>query len=128
LEVYVFCRPVEDGTPNVHGVDNPLDPDLLNTIYRQHVQPRMSEIDSLCAKLGSTLGPAFYSHDILLSRDGRLPVCEVGFKFNTPAMLKHLWPVSSGLDFMRGAFLYDLAEEGARVVVESVHKNRMTNL
>lgn len=125
LDLFVRCRPIEDGTPSVHSRDTPLDPDLLNTIHREHVQPRMDEIHSLCAKIGSTLGPAFYVHDILLSKDGRLPVCEVGFKFDDTTLVEHLWPVSAGLDFMRGAFSYDLAEECARVVAESTKNERV---
>ena len=119
LDVLARCRPVEDHSPSVHGLDTPLDPYLLNSIHHQHVQPRLDEIRNLCAKLGSTLGPALYGHDILLSRDGRLPVCEVGFKFDAASFTDHLWPISSELDFMRGALLYDLAEDCARVVAES---------
>jgi len=123
LDIYVRWRPVEDGTPNVHSIDTPLDPELLNFIYLQHVQPRMEEIRSLCANLGAVLGPALYAHDILLSRDGRLPVCEAGLKFDDATLLDHLWPVSSELDFMRGTFAYEFAEKAGRMIVESA-KNK----
>lgn len=125
LDLFVRCRPIEDGTPNVHSSDTPLDPDLLNTINSQHVQPRMDDIQNLCRNLGETLGPALFVHDILLSSDGRLPVCEVGFKFDDTTLVEHLWPVSSGLDFMRKAFSYQHAEEVAQVVVESVQNERI---
>ncbi len=118
--VFVRCRPVEDGTPNVHSRDTPLDSKILTAIWHEHVTPRMDEIHSLCANIASVLGSAFYSHDILLANDGRLPVCEVGWKWDDATLLDHLWPVSSELDFMRGAYMYDQAEECARVVTDSV--------
>ena len=120
MNVFVRCRPVTDGTPNVHSRDTPLDPGLLNSIYHEQVKPRMHEIKNICERLGAELGPAFYAHDILISRDGRLPVCEVGLKFDDATLLTHLWPVSSELEFMHGAFLYQQAEKAAELIVESL--------
>lgn len=122
-DVLVRCRPVEDGTPNVHSRDTPLDPKMLTAIHQEHVLPRMEEIHSLCANIASVLGSAFYCHDILLAKDGRLPVCEVGLKWDDATLLDHLWPVSSELNFMRAAFVYDQAEDCARIVAASA-KNK----
>lgn len=122
LDVYVRCRSVQDGTPNVHSRNTPLDPNLLNLIYLEYVQPRMSEIYQICSTIGLTLGPGLYCHDILLSSDGRLPVCEVGFKFSDTTLVTHFQLIAPKLQFMRSSLDYRLAEDCARIIAMNTAK------
>ncbi|MES1948384.1 hypothetical protein C84B14_13579 [Salinisphaera sp. C84B14] len=120
VDLYIRCRPVSEGSPNVHSGDTPLDPELLNAIYNDRVSPRLEELETICASISDAVGPCFFAHDILLGQNGRLAVCEVGWKFDDSTLRKHLWPISGALDFMQRTYTGAVAESAGTYVAELV--------
>ena len=82
LSVYVRARDVKENNPSVHNSNTPRDRALLKFLYSRLVESRLEEYSLLAEKMGLTLGPGFYAHDVLVDNDSsELYVCETGFKF-----------------------------------------------
>lgn len=91
-------RKLEHGdSPSVHSADTPLDPELINSAYIQLVRPRLRLFKDLCAKLHSVFEHSFLAHDLLIDTDGKVFVCESGFKFDDYGYTSHLSSVYSSL-------------------------------
>ena len=98
VAIYLRARAVCEKNPSVHSKDTPVDPDLLNHLYCEIVLPRQSEIHAICERIGSRLGPGFYSHDIVPERaTGLLYVCETGFKFDDHTWWDRMTPLRGAL-------------------------------
>ena len=98
VAIYLRARAASERNPSVHNTNTPVDPDLLNHLYSEIVLPRQSEIHAICERIGSRLGPGFYSHDILPERaTGLLYVCETGFKFDDHSWRDRMTPVRGAL-------------------------------
>jgi len=110
VAVYVRARRVSEGNPSVHNKNTPVDSELLNHLHAEIVAPRHEEIRSICERIGSTLGPGFYAHDIVPEREtGLLYVCETGFKFDDHAWRNRMAP-------LRGALACDDGNPSTEVV------------
>ncbi len=82
LQIYVRARDVEENNPSVHSKDTPKNPELLEYLYRNLVEPRLEQLHALGRRIGSALGPGFYGHDVLVdNKSGHIFLCEAGFKF-----------------------------------------------
>ena len=82
LQIYVRARDVEENNPSVHSKDTPKNPELLEYLYRNLVEPRLEQLHALGNRIGRALGPGFYAHDVLVDiESGHLFMCETGFKF-----------------------------------------------
>ena len=113
VAIYVRARAVSEGSPSVHNKNTPVNADLLNHLYSEIVLPGQSEILAICQRIGSRLGPGFYSHDIVPERDtGLLYVCETGFKFDD-----HLW--RERMAPLRGALACDDGRPSVSLVKSS---------
>ena len=117
LSAYVRLRPTEEHSPSVHASNTPRDPDLIANFHHTLVTSRQQELNDLCEKLGSVLGPGFYAHDILPCRDeGKLYVCETGYKFDDMSYRDWLWPISSDLPFLADHFNLNIADMAAEQI------------
>ncbi|MFL5447459.1 MAG: hypothetical protein ACJ8AX_02860 [Gemmatimonadales bacterium] len=98
VAVYVRARAVGERNPSVHNKNTPLDPELLNHLHAEIVEPRRDEIHSICQRIGFRLGLGFYAHDIVPERaSGLLYVCETGFKFDDHAWRNRMAPLRGSL-------------------------------
>lgn len=98
VAIYLRARAVSERDPSVHNKNTPVDPALLNHLYSEIVLPGQSEIHAICERIGSRLGPGFYSHDIVPERaTGLLYVCETGFKFDDRSWRDRMTPVRGAL-------------------------------
>jgi hypothetical protein len=100
VSITVRARATSEGDPSVHGTDTPLDVGLLNHLYEKIVLPRKKAIIDVCEAIGTRLGLAFYSHDILpCNASDHLYVCETGFKFDNSDTRTHLAPLADSIPF-----------------------------
>jgi len=101
ISAFVRLRPTGEAETSVHAVDTPKDADLISYFHQTLVEANRPRLIQLCERIGKVLGPGFYCHDILPSREtGELFVCETGFKFDDMAYRDHLWSISTDLPFL----------------------------
>ena len=101
LQIYVRARDVSENNPSVHNKDTPLDPELLDFLYKQLVVPRLTNYFLLAESIESILGPGFYVHDVLVDNDSDdLILCETGFKFIDRSYTNRMTGVISDSKFM----------------------------
>ncbi len=111
VAVYVRARAVSEGNPSVHNKNTPVNAELLNHLYSEIVLPRQSEIHTICERIGSRLGPGFYSHDIVPELGtGLLYVCETGFKFDDHVWRERMAPLRGALACNDGTPSVDLVK------------------
>ena len=91
LHSYVRARAVFEGNPSVHAKNTPKVPSLIEQFQDKLVTSNLSEIKRISSQLYRALGNGFYSHDLLIDNcDGKVYVCESGFKFDDLAYWGHL--------------------------------------
>ena len=62
--------------------DTPRDPELLRYLRAELASADLERLLSFAARVGRTLGPGFYAHDVLVEAgSGELYLCETEFKF-----------------------------------------------
>ncbi|WP_299792780.1 hypothetical protein [uncultured Marivita sp.] len=94
LHAYPRARDVDDGNPDVHAGNTPLDADLIEYLHTTLVTPFEEEFRSIAQKLFSAWGHGFFAHDLLI--EGRdVFVCESGFKIDDLNYSNHLGPISN---------------------------------
>jgi hypothetical protein len=119
ISAYVRLRPTGEAEASVHTIDTPKDPHLIAHFHKLLVETNRPQLIKLCKQIGDVLGPGFYCHDILPSREtGELYVCETGFKFDDGLYREWLWPISSDLPFLMDHFAIGIADLAAEVVAE----------
>jgi len=120
ISAYVRLRPTGEAEASVHASDTPKDdPHLIAHFHELLVETNRPQLIKLCEQIGDVLGPGFYAHDILPSREtGELYVCETGFKFDDGSYREALWPISSDLPFLTDHFTIGIADLAAEVVAE----------
>jgi hypothetical protein len=119
ISAYARARPTGEAEASVHASDTPKDPDLISHFHETLVEANRPRLCQLCEKIGKILGPGFYSHDILPSREtGQLFVCETGFKFDDQDYREALWPISSDLPFLIDHFTVAIADLAAEAIAE----------
>ena len=105
LQVYVRARDQNENDPSVHNANTPRDKRLLAHLYGDLVTPRLDEFVSLAERIGSVLGPGFYSHDVLIDKEsGELLVCETGFKFYDGTYSERMLGILDDRGFIGSAF------------------------
>jgi len=119
ISAYVRLRPTGEAEASVHASDTPRDPHLIAHFHELLVETNRPQLIKICGQIGDVLGPGFYAHDILPSREtGELYVCETGFKFDDGPYREALLPFSSDLPFLMDHFTIGIAEMAAKVVAE----------
>jgi len=119
ISAYVRLRPTGEAEAAVHASDTPRDPHLIAHFHELLVETNRPQLIKLCEQIGGVLGPGFYAHDILPSREtGELYVCETGFKFDDRGYRESLLPVSSDLPCLMDHFTIGIADVAAEVVAE----------
>ena len=119
ISAYVRLRPTDEAEASVHASDTPKDPHLIAHFHELLVETNWPRLIKLCKQIGDVLGPGFYAHDILPSREtGELYVCETGFKFDDRPYREALFPISSDLPFSMDHFTIGIADVAAEVVAE----------
>lgn len=119
ISAYVRLRPTGEAEAAVHASDTPKDPHLIAHFHELLVETNRRQLIKLCRQIGDVLGPGFYAHDILPSREtGELYVCETGFKFDDTDYREALLPLSSDLPFLMDHFAIGIADLAAEVVAE----------
>ena len=117
ISAYVRLRPTGGPEASVHAGDTPLDPALISHFHKTLVESNRAPLIRLCQQIGEVLGPGFYAHDILPSREtGELYVSEAGFKFDDQALREALWPISSDLTFLMDHFTVGIADLAAEEI------------
>ena len=62
--------------------DTPRDPELLRYLRAELASADLERLLSFATRVGRTLGPGFYAHDLLVEAgSGELDLCETEFKF-----------------------------------------------
>ena len=116
LQAYVRARDAEEGIPDVHNGDTPLDPDLIETLHARLVTAKMDQIEDIAARLHARFGHGFFAHDLLVDQAGRVSICETGFKFDDYSYTGHLAPVAQDIPSIAPLFPAEaFARRSARV-------------
>ena len=119
ISAYVRLRPTGEAEAAVHACDTPKDPDLIAHFHELLVETNRPQLIKICEQIGDVLGPGFYAHDILPSREtGELYVCETGFKFDDRYYREALFPLNSDLPFLMDHFAIGIADVAAEVLAE----------
>jgi hypothetical protein len=119
LSAFVRLRPTGEAEASVHASDTPQDPARISYFHETLVEGNRPRLIELCEQIGEVLGPGFYAHDILPSREtGELYVCESGFKFDDQDIREALWPISSDLPFLMDHFTIRIADLAAEEIAK----------
>ena len=121
MQIFVRARDVTENSPSVHTGDTPIDRTLLDYLYGELVASRVDEYILLANKLGRTLGPGFYAHDVLVDNHSHeLLVCETGFKFFDTTYWNRLKPIVGHGEFQYNVMPQKLYAEKAGAVFVSI--------
>jgi hypothetical protein len=83
LHAFTRARAASDGNASVHSSNTPLDPNLLEYLHAELVEPHHDAFAQIAAKLHRLIGNGFFVHDLLIERQtGAIMVCESGLKFD----------------------------------------------
>lgn len=128
ISVYVRARDVAEGSASVHNADTPLDAGLIRHINDTLMQPRMTEIQSICERAGALLGLGFYVHDILPCQEtGGLYVCESGIKLGDAKYRRCMQPIANQMPDQR-LFSKEEAQDAARAFVRQLSQKQPISL
>jgi hypothetical protein len=111
IAAYARLRPTGEAEASVHSSDTPKDPDLISHFHETLVEANRPRMMQLCEQIGKVLGPGFYAHDILPSREtSEFFVSETGFKFDDGGYREALWSISYDLPFLMDHFTVAIAD------------------
>ena len=126
VTAWVRARDEAEGVPNVHSRDTPLDPRLLCFLHNSLIDERIEYLRELTHRLGETLGPGFFAHDLLTcARSGRIFVAETGFKFDDETYRQHLRPVVDEIQHLTRIHWADYPRNVAEKFVDCILSNRV---
>ena len=100
---FTRARPSSEGNPSVHAKDTPRDADLVNALHHEVCKTAGAQFQKIANQIFDAFGPGFYSHDVLVDRsDGRVFVCETGYKFDDMAYQGHMREIARQIDGLEG--------------------------
>ena len=117
IEGLVAARDMRWNRASVHGVDTPLDADLVNHLYDRFYVERKAELADIARRLHDILGPGFYHHDLIIERGtGLIYLCEVGYKFDLSAFAGRMRPIADDVPYLRPFYDGEFARKSAWAV------------
>lgn len=95
--IKIGFRNVKENNPSVHSRTTPLNPELINSYYLNHIKSRMKDFELICNKIFNILGLGFYAHDFILSENGDIYLLESMFKAHNRIWFNHTESISDKL-------------------------------
>ncbi len=118
VDAWIRAVPAKYGQVTVHTGDTPLNPELIHYLHNMLVTQKLDALIDLAARLGDSLGPGFYAHDLLYDvKRGQYFVCESEFKFDDPGYRARLFPISAHLPFLQQHFSQQQIDQSADAFV-----------
>lgn len=117
---FIRARPTSDQYPSVHARDTPLHPRMIQHLHETIIIPAEAEIREICDKFGSLFGMGFYAIDLLPERNGRMLMCEAGFKLFDQNYIDHLSPIGALIPVYSEMFSGELAIRTAQAFVDAL--------